>query len=310
MTEKVIKLYKRERTSLSIGSNKELLFHIFALPWILGILIFFLFPACMSFYYSLTSYDIVTAPKFIGMENYVNLFANDELFITCLKNTLYMVAFSLPISLVIQLLMALLMNWDIKGIAWFRTIYYLPVLVPPVSTSILFSMVYDEDYGLLNSFIHLFGIPSQQWLNTVYLSKPSIILLGLWTAGSGMLIYLANLKDIPVSMYESASMDGANSWWRFWKITLPMMTPTIFFQLVMGIIFTFQLFTESFVLTMGGPDYSTYFLMYYIYLSAFKYGRMGSASAMAWILFIIILIITVIIVKSSKSWVHYEGERK
>jgi len=186
----------------------------------------------------------------------------------------------------------------------------MPVLVPPVSIAILFTMVYDEDYGLLNAFLRIFHIPPQQWLSTIQLSKPSIIIMTLWVAGSGILIYLANLKDIPRTLYESAHIDGANSWWRFWKITLPMLTPTLFFQLVMSVIATFQLFTESFVLTQGGPDYSTYFIMYYLYLSAFRYGRMGMASAMAWILFLMILVITVLILKSSPYWVHYEGERK
>jgi multiple sugar transport system permease protein len=293
----------------NLAAREELLFYAFAEPWIIGLLVFFLYPAGMSFYYSLTNYDIISPPKFIAIQNYTNL-AKDELFIKCIKNTLFMVAFSLPINLIVQLLLALMMNWRVKGIGLFRTIYYMPVLVPAVSTSILFTMVYDPDYGLLNALLKVFHIPPQQWLNSVHLSKPSIILMGIWTAGSGMLIYLANLKDIPEVLYESAEIDGANYWWRFWKITLPMLTPTIFFQLVMGIISTFQLFTESFVLTQGGPDYSTYFMMYYLYLNAFRYGRMGMASAMAWILFLMILIITVLILKSSPYWVHYEEERK
>lgn len=298
-----------KRKNVGLDKKEERLFYLFAAPWLIGLVVFFIYPAGMSLYYSLTDFDIISPPKFIGMQNYANLF-NDELFIQCIKNTLYMVVFSLPINLIIQLLLALMMNWNIKGIKTFRTIYYMPVLVPAVSTSILFTMVYDPDYGLLNAFLKLFNIPPQMWLNSVQLSKPSIIIMSLWTAGSGMLIYLANLKDIPTVLYESAEIDGANSWWRFWKITLPMLTPTIFFQLVMGVISTFQLFTESFVLTQGGPDYSTYFIMYYLYLNAFKYSRMGVASAMAWILFIMILIITIIILKSSPSWVHYEEERR
>lgn len=302
----IIRKGKRKRGSLE--KKEEGLFYLFASPWLIGLIVFFIYPAVMSLYYSLTDFDIISPPKFIGMQNYANLF-NDELFIQCIKNTLYMVAFSLPINLIVQLVLALIMNWNIKGIKTFRVIYYMPVLVPAVSTSILFTMVYDPDYGLLNAFLGLFNIPPQMWLNSVKLSKPSIIIMSLWTAGSGMLIYLANLKDIPAVLYESAEIDGANSWWKFWKITLPMLTPTIFFQLVMGVISTFQLFTESFVLTQGGPDYSTYFIMYYLYLNAFKYGRMGLASAMAWILFIMILIITIIILKSSSLWVHYEERR-
>jgi multiple sugar transport system permease protein len=290
--------------------KEELLFYVFAAPWIIGILVFFVYPAVMSFFYSLTEYDIVSPPKYIGMENYISLFTKDELFIKCITNTLFMVIIALPLGLMVQLILALMMNWDVKGIGIFRAIYYLPVLVPPVSISIIFTMVYDEDYGLLNSILNFLHIPPQQWLTTVQLSKPSIIIMTLWVAGSGMLIYLAALKDVPKALYESAYIDGANGWWRFWKITLPMITPALFFQVIMGVISTFQLFTESFVLTQGGPDYSTYFMMYYIYLSAFRYGRMGMASAMAWILFILILIITVIILKTSNKWVYYEGERK
>lgn len=301
--------WEKKKKRNGLVANEEKLFYLFALPWLISLIVFFIYPAVMSFYYSLTDYDIISAPKFVGIQNYVRLM-NDPLFIKSMQNTIYMVAFSLPINLVVQLLMALLMNWNLKGIGIFRTIYYMPVLVPAVSTSLLFGMIYDPDYGLLNSILKILHLPPQQWIFSVQLSKPSIILMGLWTAGSGMLIYLANLKDIPTSLYESAEIDGANFWWRFWKITLPMLTPTIFFQLIMGLINTFQIFTESFVLTHGGPDYSTYFTMYYLYLNAFRYGKMGYASAMAWILFVIILIATIIVLRTSSYWVYYEEERK
>jgi len=286
--------------------KKEIPFYLFASPWIIGMLVFFVYPAVMSFYYSLTDYNIVAEPNFIGLKNYITLFTKDDIFKKSVMNTLYMVVFSLPIQLVFQLLLALMLNWNIKGIGIYRTIYYIPVLVPPVSVSVLFSMVYDENYGILNAILRLLGLPPQHWLTSVQLSKPSIILMGLWTAGSGMLFYLSSLKNVPISLYESATIDGASAWQRFWKITLPMISPTIFFQLVMGVISTFQLFTESYVLTRGGPNYSTYFMMYYMYLTAFKEGRMGMASAMAWILFIIILVFTVIILKTSNKWVYYE----
>lgn len=301
---------KQKKHSFVLFSRKDIPFYIFAAPWIIGMIIFFLYPAVMSFYYSLTDYDIISKPVFVGLKNYITLFTKDEIFMKSVQNTLYMVAFSLPLQLILQLLLALMLNWEVKGIGIFRAMYYIPVLVPPVSISLLFTMVYDDNYGVLNGLLRLFGIPPQQWLTSVQLSKPSIIIMGLWTAGSGMLFYLSSLKNVPNSLYESASIDGASAWTKMWKITLPIISPTIFFQLIMGVIATFQLFTESYVLTKGGPDYSSYFMMYYLYLTAFKEGRMGMASAMAWILFVIILMFAVLILKTSKKWVYYaEDER-
>lgn len=305
-----VKAGKKTHRKLELFSKKDIPFYIFASPWILGLIIFFIYPAIMSFYYSLTDYDIVSKPTFIGLKNYVVLFTKDTIFIKSVMNTLYMVAFSLPLQLIMQLILALMLNWEVKGIGIFRAIYYIPVLVPPVSISLLFSMVYDDNYGILNAILRLFGLPGQQWLTSVQLSKPSIIIMGLWTAGSGMLFYLSSLKNVSKSLYESADIDGASAWTKMWKITLPIISPTIFFQLIMGVISTFQLFTESYVLTKGGPDYSSTFMMYYLYKTAFKEGHMGMASAMAWILFVIILIFTIIILKTSNKWVYYEEEMK
>lgn len=300
----------RKKKDHKLFSRKDIPFYLFASPWIIGMLVFFIYPAIMSAYYSLTDYNIVSKPVFVGFKNYIILFTKDPIFIKAILNTLYMVAFSLPLQLIMQLVLAMMLNWDLKGIGIFRAIYYVPVLVPPVSISLLFTMVYDEHYGILNAILKLFGLPAQQWLTSVQLSKPSIIIMGLWTAGSGMLFYLSSLKNVPTSLYESASIDGASAWTKMWKITLPIISPTIFFQLIMGVISTFQLFTESYVLTKGGPNYSSYFMMYYLYQTAFKHGNMGRASAMAWILFIIILIFTVIILKTSNKWVYYEEEAK
>lgn len=305
-----VKAGKKTHGKLDLFPKKDIPFYIFASPWILGLIIFFIYPAVMSFYYSLTNYDIVSKPVFIGFKNYVTLFTKDTIFVKSIINTLYMVAFSLPLQLIMQLILAMMLNWEVKGIGIFRAIYYIPVLVPPVSISLLFSMVYDENYGILNAILRLFGLPGQQWLTSVQLSKPSIIIMGLWTAGSGMLFYLSSLKNVPKSLYESADIDGASSWTKMWKITMPIISPTIFFQLIMGVISTFQLFTESYVLTKGGPNYSSTFMMYYLYQTAFKEGKMGMASAMAWILFVIILIFTVVILKTSNKWVYYEEEMK
>ncbi|HEX7712450.1 MAG TPA: sugar ABC transporter permease [Bacillota bacterium] len=290
--------------------KESLKFYLFASPWLIGVLVFFIGPALISLYLSLTKYDIISSPEFIGLKNYRFLFTMDDLFYKSLANTLYMVFIALPIGIIAQISLSLFMNLRLKGIAFFRTIYYLPVLVPAVSSAILWRIMLDDRFGLINVFLRFCHIPPQEWLNNPVLSKPSLILMGLWTIGDGMLIYLANLKDIPGSLYESAAIDGANAWHKFWAITLPMITPTIFFNLIMGVINTFQTFTSAYVMTAGGPEYSTYFYMYYLYQTAFKFGRMGMASAMAWILFLVILVLTVIILRSSKHWVFYEGERK
>lgn len=294
----------------AIFSKKDIPFYIFASPWIIGMIVFFVYPAIMSFYYSMTDYNIVAKPVFIGMKNYVVLFTKDGIFMKSILNTLFMVAFSLPLQLLFQLVLAFMLNWEVKGIGIFRTIYYIPVLVPPVSTSLLFTMVYDDNYGILNAILRFLHLPAQQWLTSTQLSKPSIIILGLWTAGSGMLFYLSSLKNVPSSLYESANIDGASAWRKTWNITIPIITPTIFFQLIMGVIATFQLFTESYVLTKGGPAYSSTFMMYDLYTTAFKYGNMGRASAMAWILFLIILVFSVIILRTSGKWVYYEEEAR
>lgn len=300
----------RKKQHAVFFSRKDIPFYIFASPWIIGMLVFFIYPAVMSLYYSLSDFDIVSKPVFCGFKNYIILFAKDQIFMKSIWNTLYMVIISLPIQLVFQLILAMMLNWNVKGIGIYRTLYYIPVLVPPVSIAVLFTMVYDDNYGILNAILKLVGLPAQQWLSSVQLSKPSIIIMGLWTAGSGMLFYLSSLKNVSQSLYESADIDGASAWTKMWKITLPCISPTIFFQLVMGVIWTFQLFTESYVLTKGGPNYSSYFMMYYLYLTAFKDGKMGMASAMAWVLFAIILIFTAIILKTSGKWVFYEEEVK
>lgn len=300
---------KKNKHSL-LFSKKDIPFYLFASPWIIGLIVFFIYPAIMSFYYSLCNYDIVSTPQFVGLKNFVTLFTKDLIFMKSVRNTLFMVVISLPLQLIFQIFLAMMLNWSLKGIGVFRTLYYIPVLVPPVSISVLFTMVYDDNYGILNGILRLFGIPAQQWLTSVELSKPSIIIMLLWTAGSGMLFYLSSLKNVPTSLYEAADIDGASAWTKMWKITIPMITPAIFFQLIMGIIATFQLFTESYVLTKGGPNYSSTFIMYYLYKTAFKQGNMGLASAMAWILFVIILIVTVVILKTSNKWVYYEEEAK
>ncbi|TCZ78795.1 sugar ABC transporter permease [Paenibacillus albiflavus] len=287
--------------------REELSFYLFAAPWLFGLLIFFAGPAIASFVLSLTDYNILSSPTYVGTDNFQFLF-HDELFWKSLMNTLYMIVIALPITLIAQILLALFVNTERKGIGVFRTIYYLPYLVPAVATGILWGMLFNTDFGLLNNVLNWFGIPPQSWLSNPQLAKPSITIMLLWTTGSGMLIYLAGLKGIPKHLYESAIIDGATRRRQFWHITLPLLSPTIFFNLIMGIIGTFQMFTEAYVLTKGGPNYETTFYMYYLYNNAFKYFKMGIASAQAWILFLVILVFTLIVIRISRKWVYYEGE--
>lgn len=287
--------------------KEEIKFYLFAAPWIIGLFIFFIGPAFASLGLSFTEYDILSPPKYVGTDNYTSLL-QDELFWKSLKNTFYMILIALPLGLVTQVLLAVFINADLKGISIFRTLFYIPFLVPAVASGILWGMLFNSDFGLLNAVLDFFGIPAQSWLGDPTLAKPSIIIMGLWTSGSGMLIYLAGLKGIPTQLYESARIDGASRFRQFKHITIPLLSPTIFYNLIMGIIGTFQMFTESYVLTRGGPNYATTFYMNYLYNNAFKYFKMGLASAQAWILFIIILAITLVVLKTAKYWVYYEGE--
>jgi multiple sugar transport system permease protein len=287
--------------------REELRFYLFASPWILGFLALFVGPAIASLYLSFTNYDILTPPAYIGTDNYATLM-HDPLFWKSLRNTFYMIALGVPIGLAVQIVLAMFINADIRGMATFRTLYYLPYLVPAVAAGVLWGMLFNKQFGILNYLLDLVGIEPKSWLGDPRLAKPSLIIMGLWTAGSGMMIYLAGLKGIPIQLYESARIDGANRFRQFWNITIPLLSPTIFFNLVMSIIYTFQMFTESYVLTRGGPNYATTFYMNLLYNNAFKYFKMGLASAQAWILFVIILFFTLVVLITSRYWVYYEAE--
>ncbi|MDK2991986.1 MAG: multiple sugar transport system permease protein [Clostridiales bacterium] len=281
--------------------------YIFALPWLLGFFIFMAWPIADSFYLSFTSYNMLQPPKWIGLLNYKILFGQDKLFPISLYNTLYYVVFSLPISIILGILIAVLMNQKVAGIKLFRTIYYLPNVVSAVAVSLLWQWIFDPNFGLVNTFLAQLGIEGPGWLMDERWSKPAIVIMSLWGVGGSMIIYLAGLQDIPVSLYEAATIDGANSWSQFWKITLPMLSPTIFFNLITGIIGGFQVFTQAYIMTGGGPVNSTLFYALYLYRKAFQDTQMGYASAMAWILLVITLLLTLLVLKTSNKWVYYES---
>ena len=283
--------------------------YLFAGPLLVGLIVFTIGPVLASLAIGFCKYDIFTPPQWIGGRNYADLF-RDPLFWQSLKVTVIYSICAVPLGLILGLAVALLMNQKIRGIALFRTIYYLPAVVSGVAVALLWVWIFDPSYGLANVALRWFGIPPSQWLTSPTTSLLSLILMSLWGVGGGMVIYLAGLQSVPQHLHEAASLDGANLWQRFRHVTLPMLSPVIFYNLIMGIIGSFQVFTQAFVMTNGGPVNSTLFYVLYLFRNAFNYYRMGYASAMAWVLFAIILVLTLLVFRSSALWVYYEGERR
>lgn len=282
---------------------------IFVSPWLIGLAVFVIYPVIASAYYSFTEYSVVKPPEWVGLENYRYLFTQDKLFPTALKNTLYYVFIFVPLSTVMSLTLALLLNMKVKGMAFYRTVFYLPSIVPAIAMSMLWLWILNPQYGLANEVLRNLGLPALGWMSSPTWSKPSLIIMSLWAAGGGIVIFLAGLQDIPQHLYEAADLDGAGSLAKIFKITIPLLTPSIFFNFVIDMIAAFQYFTSAYVMTggQGGPLDSTLFYVLLLYRNAFSYFKMGLASAMAWILFIIVFVLTLILFKSSDRWVYYEG---
>lgn len=279
---------------------------LYITPWILGFLIFQLYPFIASFAYSFTSYNLLKASSFVGISNYVKMFS-DPMFIQSLAVTFQYVIMAVPAKLGFALIIALILNMKIRGIGIFRTVYYLPsIFGGSVAVALLWKALFMHD-GTVNHVLSLIQISPIDWLGDSRISLMSITLLNVWQFGSSMVLFLAGLKQIPNELYEAASVDGSTKLHSFWHITLPMLSPIILFNLVMQMINAFQDFTGSFIVTKGGPNNSTYLFGMLLYDNAFKYFRMGYASALSWALFVIILIFTAIIFKTSKSWTFYEN---
>jgi multiple sugar transport system permease protein len=293
----------------TLRGREAITFYLFILPWVIGFLIFTCGPIVASLVLSFAEYDIVSPIQFIGLGNFKELF-NDPLFYTSLSNTLYIVVLAVPLGMVVSFCLALLLNQKVRFMAAYRTAYFIPSIVPAVASAALWLYLLQPQWGLVNGFLELLGISGPGWLSSELWSKPAIILMMVWASGGTMIIYLAGLQDIPQVFYEAAEIDGANSWRKFWHITLPLMTPSIFFTLVLGMIGTFQIFAQIFVLTdgMGGPQNSTLVYMIYLYRNGFNFFRMGYASAMAWVLFILILVLTWLQFRTASRWVYYEAE--
>lgn len=284
----------------------------FISPAIIGFLAFAAWPIIMSLYYSFTNYNVLQPPDFTGLDNYRDLFS-DRLFHTSLFNTLYMVVIGLPVHLIFDFFMAVLLATQIRGLSIYRTIFYLPAITPVVAAAIVWLWIFNGQYGILNTFLGWFGIQRIGWLTDPVYTKPSLIFMGLWFGGNTILIFLAGLRDVPVSLLEAAELDGAGAVQKTIHVTLPMISPVIFYLLIINIIGYFQYFTEAWVLTAtrdgaaGGPLNSMLFYAMYLYQTAFQLFKMGYASAQAWVLFLIVLIATAVLFRTS-NWVYYRSE--
>lgn len=282
---------------------------LFAAPWIVGFVIWTLGPMLASLVLSFTEWDLISSPQWVGLRNFQELFSDDLVWKSLTVTTLYAVV-SVPLHLVLGLGLAMLLNRPIRGVRFYRTILYLPAVLSGVAVALLWRWLLSADFGLINLLLSYVGIQGPSWLGDERWALSSLIVMSLWGVGAGTIVYLAGLQGIPTDLYEAAEVDGAQGWSRFRDITLPMMTPVLFFQLIVGIIGALQTFTQAFIITNGGPNNATMFLLLYLYRNAFQYFRMGYASAIAWVLFVYILILTLIVFRWSALWVYYEGERR
>lgn len=313
-TTAVSSIEKRRRKSFvaavlgetRLARQESLAFYTMIAPWVLGFIIFTLGPMLFSFYMSFFDWPLREPPTFVGLGNYLR-FGSDRVWIKALQVTANYTLGAVPLGLVAAFLLALLLNQKIPGMPFFRTVFYLPSLVPATANAVLWLFVLNPQIGIINTVLKYLGIQGPPWLGSSKWALPGLIIMSLWGIGGSMVIYLAGLQGIPEYLYEAAKIDGANQFQQFLNITIPMMTPVIFFNLVMGVIHTFQTFTQAYIMTQGGPGRATYFYVYYLYRNSFDYYRMGYGAAMAWFLFAVILVLTLLNFWLSNKWVFYEG---
>jgi multiple sugar transport system permease protein len=298
---------RQRARGLSIAQREALWGYFFVSPFIVGFALFSAFPILAVLYLGFTEYSVFEAPRWVGLKNYIKIFTDDRLFWSTLWNTTYYVLLAVPGQMLLGFGAALLLNQKVRWLTFWRSAFYLPVVVPYIVSSILFVWILEPQVGVLKFALDQVGIPSPQWLQSEIWAKPAIVLLSLWHMGSYMLIFLAGLQGIPEHLYEAADLDGAGPLTKLRHVTIPMLTPTILFNLVVGIINSFQVFTFAYVMTKGGPLNSTLFYVYYIYQRAFQFFETGYASALATILFVVVLLLTLAIFKWSNRWVYYEG---
>jgi multiple sugar transport system permease protein len=298
------------KASAWVEQREGLLGYLFAMPWLVGFFGLTLIPVILSFYYSFTRFDVLRPPMWVGLEYYTHLLFEDPKFYKAIWNTVYFTALRVPIVVLGSLLLAMLVANPRPGVGVLRTVYYMPSIVSGVALSVIWLWMYNPQYGLVNQALALFGVPGPLWLDDPRWSKDAIILMGLWSIGGGrMILFIAGLNGIPRHLYESARVDGAGWWTQFVHITLPQLSGIIFLIMVVEIISCFQVFTEAYLMTNGGPLDSTLFYNLQLYFKAFQDYEMGTASAMAWILFVLTMAVTILLFKGLGRFVYYEGER-
>lgn len=280
---------------------------LMAAPAIVGFIIFLAGPMIASFVIGMTDWVIGAPANFVGFDNYVKMFTSDPLFWTSARVTIYYAVLAVPLTLVVAFAVGLLLNRTFRGRSVFRTIYYVPVLVPGVASAVLWLWIFNPDYGLLNSLLGVLHLPTSQWIYSSTTVIPSLALMAAWGFGNMAVIFLAGLQGVPRQLYEAVECDGGGAWARLRYVTIPMMTPTILYNLIMGLIAALQIFNEAYLMTKGGPGNESLFWVFYIYRTAFGESRLGYASALSWGLFLIVAVITVITFKTSRRWVFYIG---
>ncbi len=305
------------RTGRRVFSKRERLeavqFYLLIGPWLLGFVGLTAGPMLYSLFLSFADFDLFHAPRWVGLQNFQYLFMSPHPLSILWKSlgvTAYFTFLSVPVSITGSLVLALALNARIRGVPLYRTLFYLPSLTPAVASALLWIWIFNSKYGLANAVLRSLGLPGPRWLTDPYMVIPSFVLMGLWgLGGNTMIIFLAGLQGVPTHLYDAAEIDGAGAWQRFVAVTLPQISPTVFFNMILGIIGSFQVFGSAYLMTGGGPEYATYFLVFYIYQEAFKSLHMGRGSALAWILFIILLFFTLLQFGLSRRWVYYEGEQ-
>jgi len=283
--------------------------YLFIAPWVLGMLLFYIGPILVSAYYSLTDYSVISAPEFVGLSNYIKML-DDESFRGSVRVTLIYTVISLFLYVVVSFFIALLANSKMKGVGALRLVVFLPSLIPLFAAAVLWGWLFNADFGLVNYLLEAAGIPRQGFFQSPTQALPLTALISFWTIGSAFLVYLSGLQGVPTHLYEAITIDGGGAFRRFWHVTLPMTSPVILFNLIIGIVLSFQVFDIAYVLTRGGPADSTLFWVLLIWRRAFEDFQMGYASALAWVLFICVVAITAVLFRTSRWWVYYEGERR
>ncbi|MHB1294000.1 MAG: carbohydrate ABC transporter permease [Anaerolineae bacterium] len=307
-TNEQARISVKPRRRMSPAQRRDLMDGLFfSSPYILAILLLWLGPMVYSLFLITQDWNLIKAPKYVGLGNFERMM-RDPLVIKTLGNTAYYTFLGVPLQLTTAFCLALLLNQNVRGQSIYRTVYYIPSITPAVASAVIWIQILNPQFGVLNAVLGFVGIEPIKWLFDTTWAKPAFILMSLWFTGAQMIIFLAGLQSVPVEVMEAAQIDGASTWRRFWNVTVPVISPVIFFNLVMGIIGSFQVFTASFIMTKGGPQNSTLFMVLYIYRNAFELFKMGYAASLAWMLFLIILAFTGIQFVAGNRWVYYEGK--